>query len=423
MSALAQHLHAAGCDVYGYDKTPSRVTADLEALGVSIVFDQAVTAIPTACLNTDTQIIYTPAIPDKHLQLHYFKTHNFKLQKRAALLGDLTKASITLAVAGTHGKTTTSAILAHLLHTADCAFTAFIGGVMKAHQSNYLNFGTDYCVVEADEYDRSFLHLFPKYACVTSMDADHLDIYETTENIQDTYAQFIAQVSEAVIAPKELGLGTVHYAVQEQAHFSAHNIICTPKGYTFTLKTPKASYADVHFPMLGAHNINNALAAVALASQIGIPTATLVAGLASFKGIDRRMNIHHVDDKILVDDYAHHPTEIKAVYSSLKNHFPKAKLGVVFQPHLFSRTRDFWKDFTTTLAQFDTVALMDIYPARELPLPGITAATLLDALPHGNKQIITDKALKTYIKNSSTDVIALLGAGDIGVTIKTLVKS
>ena len=423
MSALAQHLHTAGCEVYGYDKTPSQVTADLEALGVSIVFDHTVSALPAACLKTDTQIIYTPAIPKQHPQLQYFKDHNFKLQKRAALLGDLTKASITLAVAGTHGKTTTSAILAHLLHTADCAFTAFIGGVMKEYQSNYLNFGTDYCVVEADEYDRSFLHLFPKYACVTTMDADHLDIYQTAENIQEAYTQFIAQVSEAVIAPKELGLGTVNYALAAEAHFSAHNITSTPSGYTFTLKTPNVSYADVHFPMLGVHNINNALAAVALASQIGIPTTTLVSGLASFKGIDRRMNIYHVDDKILVDDYAHHPTEIQAVYSSLKAHFPMAKLGVVFQPHLFSRTRDFWEAFTTTLAQFDSVALMDIYPARELPLPGVTSAALLDALPQSNKQIIPNTALTKYIKNSSMDVIALLGAGDIGVTIKTLLNS
>jgi len=421
MSSIARYLVLQGAKVYGYDKTPSAVINSLQTLGITVVFDSSVDALPAAVLSKQTLVVYTPAIPKNHPQLYFYINQGNDVVKRAALLGDLTRDTICLAVAGTHGKTTTTAILTHLFEQSKVSYTAFIGGVFQDSKTNMMSRGNVYTIVEADEFDRSFLHLKPTIACVTSMDADHLDIYEDAHSLSEAYRNFAAQVKETLVVEKDLPLDGVTFSVSEDADFYVDCIKPVSTGVYFDLHTPNAVLKNQFFNQLGKHNLSNALAALAMANQAGLSIEELTKSLTNFPGVERRLQVLiNQKNRVVIDDYAHHPTEIKAVFETLELSFPEDKKCVVFQPHLFSRTRDFMEDFASALSLFDRVILLEIYPARELPIPGINAEALMDKIKGTFVELVSKKQLGDLLTKVDERIIALLGAGDIGAEVKGL---
>lgn len=415
MSALARYFHANGKQVAGYDKTSTQITESLEKLGVKIHFEDAINYIPISFLNKEkTLVVYTPAIPKNHTELNYFITNKFTVLKRAEILGKITENTFCLAVAGTHGKTTTSAILGHIMQPS--LATSFLGGIAENYNSNLILGEDKISVVEADEFDRSFLNLSPNIACVTSMDADHLDIYGKPEALQESFFTFSQKVSDTLIVAKGLPLQGLTYAVNEDADYMAFNVKIDTGKYTFDVKTPSLEIKNIEFHLPGKHNILNALAALAMADVYGVPLENIKESLSSFNGVNRRFSYKiKTDTFVLIDDYAHHPTEINAVELSVREMYPNEKVLVVFQPHLFSRTRDFIDDFASALSKFDEILLLDIYPARELPILGVTSESLLNLIDHKDKKLTQKNNLVKDIKNSSARIIAMLGAGDIGM--------
>ena len=422
MSAIARYFVTNKKQVAGYDKTPSKITDELKELGVQVHFDDAIKNIPIPFLDKKkTLIVYTPAIPKNHLQFNYFKENNFTILKRAELLGEITKTSFCLAVAGTHGKTTTSSILGHIMSSVKA--TSFLGGIAENYQSNLILGEDKIAVVEADEFDRSFLKLSPNIACITSMDADHLDIYGDADALKDSFYEFSEKVSDALIVAKGLPVKGLTYAVNEEADYQATNLKIENGTYIFDVKTPTNSIENVVFQLPGKHNIMNALSALAMADVYGLSLETIKEKLATFKGVQRRFSYKiKTDDFVLIDDYAHHPTEISAVEHSIREMYPNDKVLVVFQPHLFSRTRDFIDDFASALSKFDEVLLLDIYPAREEPISGVNSDWLLGKITNQNKKITTKTKLLSDVKKSSAKIVAMLGAGDIGVMINEVTK-
>ena len=417
MSAIARYFVALGKNVAGYDKTPSSITNDLSDLGVQIHFEDAIKNIPISFLDMEkTLVIFTPAIPKNHSELIYFKENNFNMLKRAQVLGMISKNTFCLAVAGTHGKTTTSAILGHIMTKVNA--TSFLGGISENYNSNLLLGEDKVCVVEADEFDRSFLQLHPNIACITSMDADHLDIYKEAAALQESFVAFSQQVSETLIVAKGLPLKGLTYAVNEDADYKAINLKIDSGKYIFDVKTPVSEIKNIEFHLPGKHNVMNALAALAMADVYGISLEEIKESLSTFKGVQRRFTYKiKTNDFVLIDDYAHHPTEIAAVQNAIREMYPNEKVLLVFQPHLFSRTRDFVDDFANELSKFDEVLLLDIYPARELPIPGVDANWLLSKINNSSKKITQKSTLLQDIEKSSAKVVAMLGAGDIGVMI------
>jgi len=417
MSAIARYFVALGKNVAGYDRTPSQITTDLEALGVEIHFDDDSKNIPISFLNKEkTLVIFTPAIPNNQSELVYFEENNFNVLKRAKVLEMISKNTFCLAVAGTHGKTTTSAILGHIMTKVNA--TSFLGGISENYDSNLLLGEDKICVVEADEFDRSFLQLHPNIACITSMDADHLDIYKEVTALQESFVAFSQQVSETLIFAKGLPLNGLTYAVNERADYMAFNLKIDSGKYIFDVKTPISEIENIEFHLPGKHNVMNALAALAMADVFGISLDEIKDSLRTFKGVKRRFTYKiKTPDFVLIDDYAHHPTEISAVENAIREMYPLEKVMVVFQPHLFTRTRDFADDFAASLSKFDEILLLDIYPARELPIPGIDATWLLNKIENKNKKLTHKKTLLKDIQQSSSKVVAMLGAGDIGVMI------
>ena len=419
MSAIARYLLLQGKSVGGYDRTPTELTATLEAKGAVITYDASLSALPALFMAEETTVIYTPAIPSNHEQLMYFVHQGNTLYKRAEYLGKLTKNRPTIAVAGTHGKTTTTAILTHLFSALNQKFTAFVGGIMNKQSSNLAASGDEVFLVEADEFDRSFLQLHPTQACITSVDADHLDIYGTPDEVASAYRAFAAQVQQSLIVAQGVALPGMTYAVEASADFSMHNVVREGYGYRFDLKTPKGVYTQLYFSQLGGHNLSNALAAFAMASQYGLNEKELGEALGHFSGVQRRMQkVLENDQHLLLDDYAHHPTEIKAVLNTLRTAYPQEKICAVFQPHLYSRTRDFMSDFAAVLSQFDRVILLPIYPAREEPIVGVTSAALMD-LMEGNAEVklLSKEAIRAHIDQFPERIKVVLGAGDIGVEV------
>ena len=417
MSALARYFAENRKQVAGYDKTPSKITSDLGKIGVTIHFQDDIKHIPISFLDKDkTLVIYTPAIPKNHTEFNYFVDNNFTVYKRAEVLGLITQNTTCLAVAGTHGKTTTSSILGHIM-TVDKA-TAFLGGIAENYNSNLILGEDKVSVVEADEFDRSFLKLSPDIACVTSMDADHLDIYGEAEALQESFYEFAQKVSNTLIVAKGLPLKGLTYAIEDDADYKAFNLRIEKGLYVFDVKTPSDSIKNIQFQLPGKHNLMNALAALAMANVYGLSLEKIKQQLGTFSGVQRRFSYKiKTDDFVLIDDYAHHPTEIKAVQESLRELYPKDKILVVFQPHLFSRTQDFVDDFANELSKFDEVLLLDIYPAREEPIPGVNSKWLLDKIKNQNKKLIQKNEVTNSIKQSASKVVAMLGAGDIGVLI------
>ena len=417
MSAIARYFVANGKKVAGYDKTPSQITADLEALGVEIHFDDSVKNIPILFLNKEeTLVVYTPAIPKDHAAFNYFLDHKFNILKRAAVLGKITETTCCLAVAGTHGKTTTSSILGHVMVEVNA--TSFLGGIAENYNSNLILGGAEISVVEADEFDRSFLQLSPNIACITSMDADHLDIYENPEALTSSFIEFSNKVSDTLIVAKGLPLNGLTYAIEEDADYKAFNLKIENGTYIFDVKTPTSEIKNIVFQLPGQHNVMNALAALAMADVYGIPLASIKKSLSTFKGVKRRFSYKiKTADFVLIDDYAHHPTEINAVAHSVREMYPNEEILVVFQPHLFSRTRDFIDDFAFALGKFDAVLLLDIYPAREIPIRGVDSNWLLSKIENKRKKLSQKNNLIKDIKNSTAKVVVMLGAGDIGVLV------
>ncbi|RPG68458.1 MAG: UDP-N-acetylmuramate--L-alanine ligase [Flavobacteriaceae bacterium TMED147] len=420
MSALARLCLKEGCEVYGYDKTSSDITEQLIKNGIKIIFDDSVKALQNLLLSTNVQIVYSAAIPDFHPQLVFLKKQGNNVIKRAEFLAKVCINKKTLAVAGTHGKTTTSSILTHIFSKTNQSFISVMGGFFNNDSSNLIQTGSESIIVEADEYDRSFLHLNPTIACITSVEADHLDIYESQDVFLEAFVQFSKQVSNDLIVAYGLPIPGLTYGIEVAADYKAFNLKITEKGYRFDLTTPNREFKDIFFNQMGIHNVSNALCALAMADQAGIDINKSLLALESFPGVYRRMNLYRWRDIVIIDDYAHHPSEIDSVFKTIKTFYPKQKNCVVFQPHLFSRTRDFMNDFKTTLSKFDEVILMDIYPAREEPIKGVNAKILFDGISHTKKGYIEKNQIKKILKSSKADVFALLGAGDIGEEIKKL---
>ena len=417
MSAIARYFASNGKIVAGYDKTPTQITSDLEKLDVKIHFEDAVKNIPSSFLNKEkTLVVYTPAIPKNSAELNYFLENDFTILKRAEILGKITESTFCLAVAGTHGKTTTSSILGHIM--VDVKTTSFLGGIAENYNSNLILGEDKISVVEADEFDRSFLQLSPNIACITSMDADHLDIYGQAEALQESFFAFSQKVSNTLIVAKGLPLKGLTYAVNEDADYKAFNLKVESGKYIFDVQTPSSEIKNIEFHLPGKHNVMNALAALAMADVYGVSLEKIKQSLATFKGVKRRFSYKiKTNDFVLIDDYAHHPTEINAVENSIREMYVDEKVLVVFQPHLFSRTRDFIDDFAVSLSKFDEVLLLDIYPAREEPIVGVTSKWLLGKITNKNKKLTNKNNLVKDIKKSSAKVVTMLGAGDIGVMI------
>lgn len=423
MSSIVQYLLLQGHRVYGYDKTPSDITNQLTDKGVEIVFDSALTSVPRNAISKAVTVIYTAAIPERHPQLIYFLHQGNQVMKRAVFLGEICRNNKTLAVAGTHGKTTTSSILTHIFHQTEQSFTAFIGGVLTDYESNFISTGSEYMIVEADEFDRSFLTLHPQIAGITSMDADHLDIYGSKENLTTAFYEFSKQVSGPLITAFDLPIKGLTYGNENQdANYKVSNVRFSDQGYLFDLMTPKGAFNAIVFKGIGDHNLQNALCAIAMADQAGIPVEAILKSLSTFPGVHRRMNIYEYGSHILIDDYAHHPTEIQAVFDTMNRFYSSRSKTVVFQPHLFSRTKDFMEDFARVLSKFDRVILLDIYAAREMPIHGVDSKVLLDRIENDCKELIQKEALPRLINESDTGVFALLGAGDIGLETKKIIN-
>jgi UDP-N-acetylmuramate--alanine ligase len=426
MSALARYFKAIGKQVSGYDKTPSILTSELIESGIDIHFEDNISLIPAEFYFENTLVIITPAVPVSHSEWNYFLERDYVVKKRAEVLGIITKDTFCFAVAGTHGKTTTSSILGHILYESGADVTAFIGGIVENYDSNLIGTGKTVTVVEADEFDRSFLHLHPNIACITSMDADHLDIYGTSEAIEASFVEFANKVEDKskLFITSELPIEGMICAVNEDAVFEAFNVRIENSSYVFDVKAPNGMLKDLRFGLPGKHNLMNALMALAMAVTYGTPTDVIASALVSFKGIRRRFSYQIKEENLVyIDDYAHHPTEINAVHQAVRELYPGQKVLAIFQPHLFSRTRDFAANFAKSLSAFDEVFLMDIYPARELPMEGITSQWLMDKMTNEHKKIVSKEDLIPSILANDARVIVTIGAGDLGEMVPSIKKA
>ena len=428
MSALARYFRAKGKQVAGYDKTPSDLTAALIEEGIRIHYTDDIALIPEDCKQIDsTLVIYTPAIPETHTELNYFKTNGFTLMKRARVLGEITRTERGLCVAGTHGKTTTSSMLAHLLKQSHVDCNAFLGGVLKNYNSNLmLSDKSDLAVIEADEFDRSFHWLNPYMAVITAVDPDHLDIYGTPAAYRESFEHFTSLIRPdgCLVMKKGLQLqprlpeGTklYTYSATEEADFFARNIRIGNGDILFDFVTPDGCIPDVKLGVPVKVNIENGVAAMALAWLNGVTPEEIRGGMESFTGPVRRFDFHlKKDDIVLLDDYAHHPAELKASIQSVKELYPDKKVTGIFQPHLYTRTRDFAADFAASLSLLDELILLDIYPAREEPIPGVTSQIIFDRVTIPNKRMIRKEELLDLVQKeaASFEVVLMVGAGNI----------
>ena len=428
MAALERYYLAQGKRIAGYDRTPSDLTHALQQEGVHIDFDENPELIPDYCRDSErTLVVYTPAIPDTHQGLAYFREHGFEVLKRAALLGMVTRNSKGLCFAGTHGKTTTSSMAAHILHDSGIGCNAFLGGVLRNYDSNFLLSSTSpYSVIEADEFDRSFHHLRPYIAVVTSTDPDHLDVYGTPEAYLESFAHFteLVQPGGSLIVHTGLALKprvgndvTTYTYGREEGDFHAANIRKRDGEITFDLVTPWETIGDVSLGVPVDINIENAIAAMAACRLIEVPAEAMRKAIASFMGPKRRFEFWLKEPgdkgKVMIDDYAHHPDELRASIASVRDLYPGRRLTVIFQPHLYTRTRDFAPGFAQALSLADEVILLPIYPAREQPIPGVTSEMILNQVSSTKKCIYSKENLIRSIELSNFDVLLTAGAGDI----------
>lgn len=424
MSALARYFKFIHKNVAGYDKTETPLTQDLVKLGIPVHYEDNWSKIPKGFFEKkNTLVVYTPAVPQEHSEYRYFLDQGFEIKKRSEVLGLITKDTFCFAVAGTHGKTTTSSILAHLLNETGTPLTAFLGGISEDFNSNFLFKGVQYSVVEADEFDRSFLRLYPNVACITSMDADHLDIYGDSTSLRKSFEEFAQRIKPGgqLFVRNGLPLKGTTYGIEDGSDYCIRNIRIEQGTYIFDIAMPHTMISGVRFNKPGRHNLLNGLAAFAMAEQSGNPLDKLALAMATFKGVQRRFSYQiKSKDFIFIDDYAHHPTEIDAVYDAITEMHPGKNSTVVFQPHLFSRTKDFADDFAVSLSKFDAILLLDIYPAREKPMEGISSKWLLEKIENPNKKLIEKADLISEIKKQDPEILVTLGAGDIGLEVSKI---
>ena len=419
MSAIARYFKRIGKNVAGYDKTPTHLTQELEAESIAIHYTDALENIADSFRNNaDTLVVYTPAIPKNHSELNYFQNNGFAVKKRAEVLGIITQNTFSLAVAGTHGKTTTSSMLAHILVNAHAPATGFLGGVLEGYNTNLIGNGTEATVVEADEFDRSFLHLHPNIACVISDDADHLDIYGTNDAIKSSFAEFAAKIDNPehlFIAEGIENINGTKVSVNGNAAINAYNLRFENGKRVFDLDFKGEKIERIEMLMPGKHNVLNATLAFAMAKTYGLNNEEIKAGLASFKGVRRRFSFKINTDKlVMIDDYAHHPTEIMAVSQAVHEMYPNRKITAVFQPHLFSRTRDFMEGFAQSLSTFENLILLEIYPARELPIDGVHSEVLINKIKSASKILLPKEELVSFLSDNTPEILLIIGAGDVG---------
>ncbi|MFT6849731.1 MAG: UDP-N-acetylmuramate--alanine ligase [Sphingobacteriales bacterium] len=432
MSALARYFNANGKRVLGYDKTETKLTASLISEGISITFKDDVDEIPEDLLvaSDSTLVVYTPAIPKESHVLTHFSENSFQIYKRSVVLGLITQHHFTTAVAGTHGKTTASSMVAHLLNQVDGGCSAFLGGIAVNYNSNLLLGKSDHMVVEADEYDRSFLTLNPNITIITSMDPDHLDIYGAAENLEKTFIEFASKTTADgnVLLHHSLknkpvfgGEKVYTYGIGSDADWSTMNLRVENGHYLFDLISPIANIFGVALKMGGIHNVENSIAAIAAAQLSGLDGENIKTTLESYRGVKRRFEYQiETEDVIYIDDYAHHPKEIETTLKSARSLYPGKKISVIFQPHLFSRTRDFEGEFARTLALADELFLLDIYPAREQPIEGISSKILLEKVALEHKKLVTPDEMLKILQEKRVEVLFTLGAGDIDKLVEPI---
>jgi UDP-N-acetylmuramate--alanine ligase len=426
MSGLARYFHHLGCIVCGYDKTPTLLTDSLQNEGIRIIFADNQDWIPMSFQEPcdSTLVIFTPAVPKDSAILNYFQKKGFELQKRSQVLGLISKGMFTIAVAGTHGKTTTSGMIAHILKDSGKDCSAFLGGISSNYQTNVLYGKNNIVVVEADEYDRSFLTLHPDIAIVTSMDADHLDIYGDHAQLTESFQLFASQVKQGGVLIYKKGLTLprgLTYAIDDQANSVASNIRIEEGNFYFDFNNASTSIPNIKMGIAGVHNIENATAAIEAALHLEISPDAIHEALGSFKGIRRRFEyIVRNDRHIYIDDYAHHPEELRAAITSVKRLYPDKKLTVIFQPHLYTRTRDFVDGFAEVLDMADELLLLDIYPARELPIEGVNSEMIINRMTLANKRICGKQESIEIVKSEMPQLLLTVGAGDIDQLVEPL---
>ncbi len=436
MSALARYFNNRGVEIHGYDRTETALTRKLVEEGMNIHYEENLEKIPSGI----DLVIYTPAISQNNSELHFLKKRNCPFKKRAEVLGMISRMQRTIAIAGTHGKTTTSSILTHILRTGDIDCTAFLGGIAQNYLSNYVEGTSDWVIVEADEYDRSFLHLSPDIAVILSMDADHLDIYGNVEDMHESgFKEFVKKIksngrlliqnklSQNFEEPQK-GLKLFETYGVEEGTYRAEKVRVEGGWFVFDFTTHNSQPTThnlqlkaLRFSLPGRHNVENATAAIAVALQLGVSHESIRLALETFKGIERRFDFIYRDEQVVyINDYAHHPTELKAAIGAAKELFPDRKITGIFQPHLYTRTRDFQDGFAEALDELDEILLMDIYPAREEPIPGVTSEIIFEKMKNPNKTLVWKSNLMDVLKTKDLEVLLTLGAGDIDIFVEPI---
>jgi UDP-N-acetylmuramate--alanine ligase len=427
MSALARYFLANGHKVSGYDKTPTPLTKELEASGMQIHYVDDVQWIDKEA----AIVVYTPAIPAEHSELNFYRNNHYQVVKRSDVLQMITNSSFNICVAGTHGKTTMSTMIGHLLRHSGFGCNAFLGGISSNYETNFWSSENNCCVVEADEYDRSFLKLNPDVAIISAMDADHLDIYGTAEEMENAFVQFTKRIKPGGLLISKYGLkrmndlqATNHWTYHlnnEQADVHAVNVKMNEGSYAFDVQGKGWKLDNVVLNMGGMHNVENAVAAIAVAMHLNIDAEKIKAAVADFKGVKRRFAYLIKNEKqVMIDDYAHHPAELKALIESAKALFPNKKSTILFQPHLFSRTRDFADDFAAVLDLADQIVLLPIYPARELPMAGVTSEMLLNKMKNKNSRVLDKQEALHWLQENETPLLITAGAGDIDAMLNDI---
>ena len=424
MSSLALYFIDKQKSVGGYDKVKSSITKQLSMKGSVINYEDSKANIPNNFLNKEeTLVVYTPAIPKSNKQFVFFQQSSFKILKRSEILGILSKNKFCIAVAGTHGKTTTASILSHILLENNIKFTSFVGGISENYNTNFIQNGDEIILVEADEFDRSFLTLYPDIACITSIDPDHLDVYFNEQSLHDSFTDFTNNIkNEGVLLVNEkISIKGSTFGFDKNSDFHITNYNVSNEEVFFDINY-NGLISSIKFNMQGRHNALNALVAFAIGLELKIDKLKLSKSLSTFLGVKRRFTYVLKSPKIIIDDYAHHPKEIEEISKSIKELYPDKKVTAVFQPHLYSRTRDFMSEFAHSLSLFDEVILTEIYPAREKPIKNINSENLLNRIENNNKCLITKSNLPKYLSKSSSDILVIMGAGDISEEVNSIKK-
>ena len=426
MSSLAEYMLHVNKNVEGYDREKSFSSKRLTNLGLRIIFSESIEKINLKFKDPkNTLVVFTPAIDNNNKILNYFISKKFKVVKRADLLSEIVNSSFCIAIAGTHGKTTTTSILSHILYNSKLKFTSFVGGVIKKYKSNIIKKGNDIFIVEADEYDKTFLKIKPNIASILNVDGDHYDIYNDMDDIQNSFKKFTKNLKKNGILfhNSNLEFDGISLGKDLKSDVRLINLKNHQNKLIFDIQFKKKIFKNIELNMLGDHNAFNAMVAFMIAISLDIEPNCIIKSLKSFPGIMRRFSIELYEPKIFIDDYAHHPNEINSVYNSLKILYPNKKKLVIFQPHLFSRTKDFMNEFAKALEKFDKIALLDIYPAREKPIEGITSRSILDKINNTNKVLLDKNDIRDLLSNDDHELVISMGAGDIGELVESIKKT